>query len=389
MKIRLCLVIKNPFKLTDIKRFNINELNKNFDLIILDCSAWLLPESIKTRGVSTISLPNLKVIKNKNDLRDALTNNGGYALDFVGLFSFNAVTLFNILKKKDIKIIVIDSGPFPSPGPTKSSLNVKDKISIIIKNKLFVRFIYARLLKIYQFLSADMTPDIALVSGSSWMYNPRFSLARRIIPAHSFDYETFIEVNEFPKKDEVAYAVYLDENLVFHEDNKEMNLKPPVSVPHFLIQLEMMFREVESITGLSVKVAAYPSSDPSIYREYFKGRDIVMNNTAEMIKNAQLVFAHASTAISFAVLWRKPVFFITNNEISKSWYFADIEAATRAIKRPLINLDNFPIFSSYFIKWDSIDNEAYEKYEWTYIKCKTSEKISLWMILKREIKDFA
>lgn len=385
MKKRVYLIVKNPFKESDKARFNIEQLNEYFDLVILDCTEWLLPSAFETRRVETCELPNLRRIKNAHEFKNALTGQEAYALDFVGLFSFNAIRLFNILRKKKIKIVVVDSGPYPSPGPTKVSLSPIQKLIIIIKNKLFQRFVYARLLKLYQMFSADMTPDIALVSGTSWNTNPRFSKAYKIVSAHSFDYETFINVNRMNGFKDEKYAVYLDENICFHEDNKEMNLHAPVAGKSFLLQLELFFNEVEKNTGLPVKIAAYPSTELDTYKEVFKNREISFGNTASMIKNAEMIFAHASTAISFAILWRKPVFFILNFDLQASWYYADIESAQRIIKGKQINIDDLDEVKEKLAEGRKIDEEAYEQYQDTFIKSKSSLGTSLWSILSQTI----
>ena len=57
---------------------------------------------------------------------------------------------FKQISSNNTKIIVVDSGPYPSPGPTKSSQSSIFKIKIILKNKLIKRFLYARILNLYK-----------------------------------------------------------------------------------------------------------------------------------------------------------------------------------------------------------------------------------------------
>lgn len=385
MKKRIYLIVKNPFQESDITRFNTDLLSEYFDLSILDCSEWLLPDSLKTRTQIHLDLVNLIRIKSASEFKAALGGKGGYALDFVGLFSFNAIRLFNILKKNGTQIVVVDSGPFPSPGPTKSTQSFVQKIRVIVKNKLFQRFIYARLLRFYQFISEDMTPEIALVSGKSWMNNTRFNKAKTIIPAHSFDYETYLKINALSSNEVKPYAVYLDENIGFHEDNKEMNLSSPVSGMNFLMQMETLFLHIEKQTGLEIKIAAYPSTDIIIYKQVFKNRDIIYHQTAALIKEAKLVFAHASTAISFAVLWRKPVLFIVNSQLKASWYYADIQSARELLNAMEINIDLSEQISDGVDSWQDLDRQAYENYQNRYIKSEDSLDEFLWTILSNHI----
>lgn len=385
MKERIYLIVKNPFQESDRTRFNTDLLEEHFDLAILDCSEWLLPESLKTRSSVKFELANLHHIRSAAELKAAIIGSGGYALDFVGLFSLKAIRLFNILKRNGIKIVVVDSGPYPSPGPTKSTQSLSEKIQVIIKNKLFQRFINARILNLYKRFSEDMTPDIALVSGTYWMNNPRFSKARTIIPAHSFDYETFLKINQNARPDVKSYAVYLDENIGFHEDNKEMNLTSPVSGIKFLEKLELFFQQTEKQTGLEIKIAAYPSTDINVYKQIFKHRDIIFYQTASLIKQSELVFAHASTALSFSILWRKPIIFIVDSELKSSWYYADIESASKLVKGKQVNIDDKEEIASELDSWKDIDLIAYQDYQDSFIKSRDSSGDFLWSILARGI----
>ena len=103
-----------------------------------------------------------------------------------------------------------------------------------------------------------------------------------------------------------------------------------------------------------------------------------VGRTAELIREASLVFAHASTAISFAVLWRKPLVFLTSGEIGASWYQPWIEAPREVLGAPLVDLDaalRQPVAGA------RADLAAYERYQVTYIKSAASPEKSLWRII--------
>lgn len=391
-KKKLVIAVKNPFRESDVIRFNINGLAEQFDLTVLDCSEWLMPISTKSRGRSNCSFSYVKRINTYRELRKTENLENAYIIDFVGLFSTASLQFFHFLISRGCKIVVIDSGPYPSPGPTRSTQSIINKIRIVLTNRLIQRFIYARWLKLYAWFLKDLTPDIALVSGTSWKSNPRFFKARKIVPAHSFDCETFLEINAGSdkknsiEKSEKPFAVYLDENIAGHEDNAEMGLKNPVSKEGFLETLENYFRQYEKETGNAVKIAAYPSTDITLYRQYFGDRDILFKQTAGLIKDSVAVFAHASTAISFCVLWKKPVFFLVNDEIRNSWYLADIESAASLLNAPICNI-NTGFIAKLYAENSSIDHDAYKNYLYTYIQTEGSPSQSLWSILKNAIED--
>lgn len=389
-KKKLIVAVKNPFRESDVARFNIEGLADQFNLTVFDCSEWLMPISGKSRGKSEGSFSYVKRINTYNDLKRTDDLKDAYVIDFIGLFSTASLRLFHFLISRGCKVVVIDSGPYPSPGPTRSTQSLINKIRVILANRLIQRFIYARWLKFYSWFLKDLTPDIALVSGTSWKSNPRFYKARKIVPAHSFDCETFLEINAgrikkgSSESTEQAFAVYLDENIACHEDNAEMGLKNPVSGEGFLATLQNYFLQYEKETGNTVKIAAYPSTDISLYRKYFGDRKILFKQTASLIKDSVAVFAHASTAISFCVLWKKSLFFLVDDEIKNSWYLADIESASSLLNAPMCDI-NSAFDVKFYTERLTIDQKAYKDYMDIYIKTEDSPFESIWVILKNAI----
>ena len=113
----LYILVKNPFVWRDYERMGIEELQRHFEVRILDCTAWLMPKALETRGKSTLALSNLVFIHSLIDLRRELKEvSGGFAVDYVGQFSLRAILLFHYLKKKQFKLVVVDSGAYPLPN---------------------------------------------------------------------------------------------------------------------------------------------------------------------------------------------------------------------------------------------------------------------------------
>ena len=109
----------------------------------------------------------------------------------------------------------------------------------------------------------------------------------------------------------------------------------------------------------------------------FGGRRICRGQTAELVRDASVVFAHASTAISFAVLWRKPIVFLTSHGISSGWYQPWIDAPRLLLGAHLLNIDeDFP--SRRVEDWLNFDVAAFVRYEQRFIKSNHAPDISLW-----------
>lgn len=383
MKKLLCLFVKNPFTQRDIERMGIEYLEQHFEVRILDCTPWLMPQALATRGGASLMRQNLYLINSLSELKDALKDSSaGIAIDYVGQFSLKAILLFQLLKKRGFKLVVLDSGAYPSPRKGELIGLSKSKVIRAIQSGYVQRGLKTLTRRMLLRILPDQSPDYALVSGTSWMANPRFYRAVKKIAAHSFDYEKYLRVRAAPPSRNFEYAVYLDENIAGHEDNAELGYATPASENSFFGALNKFFTDFESASGTPVLVAGYPTECPEAHSSLFGNRKIIYGETAELIRNAQVVFAHASTAISFAVLWRRPIVFLTSDEISGSWYYPWIEAPHKILKSPIANIDSDVQTQCNADEWQKIDQNAYQQYEETYIKSQGSPEISLWAIFK-------
>ena len=103
-----------------------------------------------------------------------------------------------------------------------------------------------------------------------------------------------------------------------------------------------------------------------------------------MIRESEFVIAHSSTSPNFAVLFGKPVIFVTTNKLEQSSQEPFItEMASWFGKQP-INID-----SPTEIDWDkelTVDKEAYSKYKNSYIKKNGSEELPFWQVVSNKIR---
>ena len=294
--------------------------------------------------------------------------------------------MFAIFQIRKIRIVVMDSGAYPSPDIFVAPRSVTKKIFDALKHGGFKLHLIARINRLLIKVLPNQKPYIAFVSGRAWQTESRFLSADKKISAHSFDYEVyrdqeaasenFIDLNSTP------YAVYLDEDIAGHEDNLEMGLAAPVSADQFYPALLRFFDRYQSISGRRILIASYPG-EKSQLTNYFQGREIRYRQTAQLVKGASLVFAHASTAISFAVLWKKPIVFLTSKQIAKSWYQPWIEAPQLLLKSPLINIDEN--YSHDLGDLQTIDVASYNSYEKSFIKAADSPNDSLWNIVQKTL----
>lgn len=126
---------------------------------------------------------------------------------------------------------------------------------------------------------------------------------------NSSDYQQVILPENEWSYQRIPYAVFLDQNIPFHPDNKMANLH--FDPNDYYDTMNNFFCTFEEKFKMKVVIAAHPScSEDYINKGYFQGRDIIISKTMEIVRDASIVISHNSTAVSFPVIFKKPILFV-------------------------------------------------------------------------------
>ena len=224
-------------------------------------------------------------------------------------------------------------------------------------------------------LVAQATPVITthrLVAGEHW-----FKVAKRRKPVsdqvrfvfgHSSDYSNNLlyELRSpslyIPQKRQKRTAVLLDGGgPMYGSDFIHMGRKVYYTAEVWYPALVRFFDRIEDQTGVRVEVAAhYKASHPAI-APCFGNRSVHYGKTRELVRNSEFVITRASTAISYAVVFKKPVIFIYSNQL-KDDHFAMkyIFGMAAMLGNDPVNIDEPPIDIQSCLK---IDEERYRNYK--------------------------
>ena len=63
------------------------------------------------------------------------------------------------------------------------------------------------------------------------------------------------------------------------------------------------------------------------------------NKTLQLVKDAKLIFLHQSTALSFPILFKKKIIFLTSNEIDKTFHKDNILKRAKFFGKKPININ--------------------------------------------------
>ena len=225
--------------------------------------------------------------------------------------------------------------------------------------------------------------DIFITGGRSGLKSTK--IKNRIL-AHSMDYDIYLSLKNKKKSDLPPYAVFLEDNMTQDSDYSILNILPPVNESQYFPTLIKFLKKFEADTGLKVKIAIHPKSSKD-FSNLLEDFECHKGNTAEIVKDATLVLLHASTSVSYAILFNKPTLFLTSYELNKSWLGSRIDNFARVINSKLINMtssinDTFKLDS--FL---NTDKEKYKNYIDQYLKMPNSLEIPLWDIFTKYISE--
>jgi len=183
------------------------------------------------------------------------------------------------------------------------------------------------------------------------------------------------------------YAVYLDEDVAFHSDYLHAHCSPYVSPEKYYRSLNLFFERFERLSGLNIVFAAHPRSQWDTRKDLLQGRAAYTGITADLVRSATFVIAHASTSLSFAALWRKPIIVLTSGEFEESLYRENIHSTAGAFSCPLVNIDDEMLFNKTDIEsWSVINEKSYRKYVREFITTIPEQTKSTWEIFSDEIR---
>ncbi|MDO9528155.1 MAG: hypothetical protein Q7J27_03255, partial [Syntrophales bacterium] len=210
----------------------------------------------------------------------------------------------------------------------------------------------------------------------------------KIVRSHALDFDIFREISSKPTlcSIEKPYIVFLDEYAPFHPDFIRTTGKSPIEPDNYYFKLNNFFDWLEKQTSYEVMIAAHPRSIKETQKKRFRGRAIFYGNTAELVRDCSLVLLHASTSVNFAVLFEKPMLFITSNEIDKTDLGRGIKSMASEFGTTPLNVDK-KIDPGFFV-FQEIEKAYYEYYKENYIISKDADERHIGYQIADQVRAF-
>lgn len=164
----------------------------------------------------------------------------------------------------------------------------------------------------------------------------------KVLRLHDWDGSNFIRLNKRKKSGNLA--TYLSAfSLNSASDSAHYNTNRPENSKNILESLDHFFSSFEKKSNLKIQVAKHPREEENFKSPIYKNNKRFASKylTGELVKSSKLVITTMSSAISYAILFKKPILFIITNEHFKNISLIySTKAISKYLKSDLINIDS-------------------------------------------------
>jgi len=357
----IAILLGAPLNAQNLERVGIPYLSPHADIVVFDCKPWLGRSETGLQHEAA-SWDAVEFVDSPATLEQALRRHRpDYALDFIGLGTLTPL-LQRLLAVVGTRFVVQKSGTLPQPSlrsrivwklrarlarvPATAGSPPINPVPAASKASPPAAGLLARLVQrltaIFRLRLDLLAPDLALLAGSASL-NHFTRRAQHILWVGSQDYH-ICRLQQAGVQDGLpigAYAVFIDDNMPYASDWSLLGLPAPVTPEPYYRAMRRMLEQVEVKWGMPVVIAAHPSSrhDERV-QQGFGGRVLYHGRTAELVRGAQAVLLHGSTAVSFAVLGNRPLLFLTSGELQRSAYGLHIATMAAELGHAPLDIDS-------------------------------------------------
>lgn len=354
---KILIITDTIFTKRDYLRYGFDDIKKSFNLEFISVIKITNNKFFLQNKKNYQNKLNQKYFKSINELNFFLEkkNNIKLIIDFMSINKKN-YSIRNIFKKSKIKILRYQTGTLPEKIYFRSTRKlIKDLNLLALIRKIYNYLYNLFIIKINYFIF-----DYILVCGLT--ADNKYS--RNKIYAHSHDYEIYLRTKKNKNNQKKKIAVFLDEMVPDAPDYNLFGLKKPIKYKSYWVGIADILKKLEKKLKIKIVISLHPKNKKK--NLYLKNFEIIKNQTHQLVNDCSLVIMHATTAINYAILNKKPVLFIKSENYS--WLTDRINVFQKTINGPILNLEknfNTQIDIKNIFKIDKI---KYDEYIKNYIK---------------------
>lgn len=287
--------------------------------------------------------------------------------------------IFRLFSKYNCRMLFIAWGAMPR-DPIYKWRKIASALSnpVFSAKEIFYRFKAATL----RWLELVNQFEIVFAAGEAMAAGTQN--AARIVPINLCDYDHYVRARtQAHRIVNGRYAVFLDINLPYQSDLAFCGYSVIDPVRYYR-SLNRFFSLLEQERGIEVVIAAHPKSNYDA--ETFGGRPLYRLVTAELVRDAEFVLSHTSTAMSYAVLNGKPLVFFYTDEMADAYrdtVIREMRCYASYLESPIYNADE--IARGAQIEIAEANLKIYEKYKYNFLTTHESEQTFGSEVFLREI----
>jgi hypothetical protein len=387
----VAIIILYPFKIRnfDLDRYEVKHLKNYSYLEIHEFSKLLYPHFINSHKSNYVKNNNIIAFSSLNLWKKKiLFLNNKYKKIFIINFLINdnffALKIYAFLKEYKIKRIDILNPGLPNYSFEKKIFSLRESYFYKLRNLFFrsdyviqnlkiliKKYIINFLIKNFDYFKSDFM----LKAGKKYL-NINNNLFTKVISGVSYDYSCYLRRSKFKKISNLNnYAVFLAAPGPKNpNDSLFWKTKMADKTSDYYNALNNFFLDIERIYKTKVIIALHPKSPRNKRIKELDGRFSYYNKTLELVKNSKFIINFASTSISYALLFKKPIFFIYT-EAQKNKTPGEVkftEFLHRLVGGKLINIDAYSEKDLEPI--NQIDVKKYQEYIKNYMSFKSRNK---------------
>ena len=216
----------------------------------------------------------------------------------------------------------------------------------------------------------NLTPQYIFYSGKALYLNyKKIFLKSKFINIPTLDFDEFINYNRERKKTKVKKSnsatyisgIYKNSDQAFSRAKKFSDEK--VIKSNYYSSITSFLKNFNRVTNLDIIVLKHPSE--KIYKNPYKfGK--MYSDTFEYVKNSSFVIAQSSTAIAFAILFKKPILFLNSNNFNYNTN-RQIRIFANYFKKKPFNVSTDKFNLERFNEENKINHGLYKSFEKDYL----------------------
>ena len=141
-----------------------------------------------------------------------------------------------------------------------------------------------------------------------------------------------------------------------------------LSVEDYYREINAFFDIIERKYNRPVVIAAHPKAFLYKKADYFNGRKFFFNATVCLSKYAEFIITHYSTAISYPIIFKKPILFVYTDELKCNMpnHYDYIIYLSKMLHSNVVNANS----DNLEIPMLSVEDSVYDDYSRNYIYSK-------------------